>query len=233
MGDTPQRDQMENPTPDIDRLEQDRHTAEEIEAGRLLFAGPCEFITSVAAMNLLPDPTRPEVAFAGRSNVGKSSLLNALTNRKGLARTSNTPGRTQLLNFFDLGGRVFLVDMPGYGYARASRAQIREWTRLIHDYLAGRPSLARVFILVDSRHGLKSNDTDIMDMLDKVAVSYQCVLTKADKPKSAELEQIVSQVTAALRKRPAAHPVILQTSSREMLGIEELRAEICAIANSF
>lgn len=233
MGDTPQQNNPDNQRPEIDQIEPEQYTAEQIETGRLLFAGPCDFIKSVAAMDLLPDPDKPEVAFAGRSNVGKSSLMNALTNRKGLARTSNTPGRTQLLNFFDLGSRIFLVDMPGYGYARASRAQIRDWTQLVRDYLAGRSSLARVFILVDSRHGLKSNDLEILDMLDKTAVSYQCVLTKSDKPKAGDLKNVLEQVTKALRKRPAAHPVILQTSSREMTGIAELRAEICAIASSF
>ncbi len=218
--------------PEIERIEPEQHSPEQLEAGRLLFAGPCEFVKSVAAMEHLPNTDRPEVAFAGRSNVGKSSLLNAITNRKNLARTSNTPGRTQLLNFFDLGGQIFLVDMPGYGYARASKSQIQEWTQLINDYLAGRPSLSRVFILVDSRHGLKSSDTEVMDMLDNAAVSYQCVLTKTDKPSASELKKILDQVTRSLRKRPAAHPIILQTSSRKMDGMADLRAEIAAIATN-
>ena len=223
-------DAAQQSRPEIERIEPEPRTPQQLEAGRLLFARTCDFVKSVAAMEHLPDTDRPEVSFAGRSNVGKSSLMNALTNRKGMARTSNTPGRTQLLNFFDLGEQIFLVDMPGYGYARASKVQIMEWTQLIHDYLAGRPSLSRVFILVDSRHGLKPTDIEVMDMLDKVAVSYQCVLTKTDKPKAAELEKVLARVANILRKRPAAHPVILQTSSRKMDGIEDLRAEIAAIA---
>lgn len=225
-------DELQTDKPDVERIEPEQRSAEDLEAGRILCAGPCDFVKSVAAMEQLPGIGLPEVAFAGRSNVGKSSLLNALTNRKNLARTSNTPGRTQLLNFFDLGGRVFLVDMPGYGYARASRLQIEEWTQLINDYLSGRSVLARVFILVDSRHGLKPTDIEVMDMLDKTAVSYQCVLTKTDKPKAGELEKVIAGVTLAMRKRPAAHPVILSTSSRDMVGIENLRAEIAAIGSS-
>jgi len=186
---------------------------------------------SVAAMQQLPDSDRPEVAFAGRSNVGKSSLLNALANRKGLARTSNTPGRTQLLNYFTLGEKIYLVDMPGYGYAKVSKAQVRDWTRLIRDYLAGRASLTRVFLLIDSRHGIKPNDIEIMDMLDKNAVSYQCILTKSDKPGTAQLERVAENVTRILRRRPAAYPGILTTSSRDRSGIEALRAEIATIAN--
>jgi len=223
MDDTPRQDE-----PDSEELAPVRRSKAEIEAGRILFAGACDFVMSVAAMDQLPAADHPEVAFAGRSNVGKSSLLNALTNRKGLARISNTPGRTQLLNYFSLAGKMYLVDMPGYGYAKVSKAQVRNWTRLIHDYLAGRASLTRVFLLIDSRHGIKPNDSEIMDMLDKNAVSYQCVLTKADKPSSAELDRVTDNVAKRLRKRPAAYPEILVTSSRNSSGIEALRAEIAA-----
>ncbi len=203
---------------------------EQIEAGRILFAGPCDFVLGVAKLNQLPDMDRLEVAFAGRSNVGKSSLLNALTNRRALARTSNTPGRTRELNYFAIGDHLFLVDMPGYGYARVERAQVQAWTRLIKSYLSGRTSLQRVFLLIDSRHGIKANDEEMMDLMDQSAVSYQVVLTKCDKPKASELAGIAAATREALRRRPAAHPLIHMTSSEKGAGIELLRAEIDALA---
>ena len=202
---------------------------EQLEAGRLLFAGPCDFVLSVADMKQLPDSGPPEVAFAGRSNVGKSSLLNALTNRKNLARTSNTPGRTQMLNYFTLGGAINLVDMPGYGFARAPKEKVRDWTILSKDFLAGRASLVRVFLLIDSRHGLKDSDSEVMDLLDKTAVVYQCILTKSDKPKGGDLHGVLAKLTGQIAKRPAAHPSIIMTSSAKMRGIEELRAEIASL----
>ena len=201
-----------------------------LEAGRLLFSQACDFLVSVADARQLPDFELTEVAFAGRSNVGKSSLMNALTGRKALARTSNTPGRTRLLNFFDLGGRLILVDLPGYGYARASKTDIARWTKLTRSYLKGRVQLRRVCLLIDSRHGLKASDRQVMDELDAAAVSYQVVLTKADKMKPAPLARMVEDIRAALSKRPAAHPDCLVTSSESGSGIAELRAALAALA---
>ena len=180
----------------------------------------------------LPDDGRPEIAFAGRSNVGKSSLINALTGRTSLARVSVTPGRTRELNFFVLGreGEFYLVDMPGYGYARATKAQVKGWTRLIANYLRGRRELKRVFVLIDARHGIKENDKETLKLLDEAAVSYQVVLTKADKPKASELAAIEEKVAAELAKHPAAYPQIISTSSRFGSGIPELRAAIAALA---
>jgi GTP-binding protein len=202
--------------------------AERTEAARKLFAGPIEFLKSAPSLQFLPDPDAPEIAVAGRSNVGKSSLLNALTNRNGLARTSNTPGRTQELNFFDVGEPLVLrlVDMPGYGFAKAPLDVVRKWKFLVNDYLRGRPVLKRALVLVDSRHGLKDVDQDIMSMLDKAAVSYRLVLTKADKVKASELEKVHASVAADARKHVAAHPEILVTSSETGLGIAELRAAV-------
>ncbi|MEM1410238.1 MAG: ribosome biogenesis GTP-binding protein YihA/YsxC [Pseudomonadota bacterium] len=171
----------------------------------------------------LPDMDMGEFAFAGRSNVGKSSLLNALMNRKGLARTSNTPGRTQEINFFDIGGQFRLVDLPGYGYARASRSKVDAWTSLIFDYLRGRPNLLRVFVLIDSRHGIKPTDETCMASLDEAAVSYQVVLTKTDKIKPTEADQRRGEVGASLAKRPAAFPHVLSTSSQSKQGLDEMR----------
>lgn len=202
-------------------------TAGEITRGEQLFKRPCAFVRGVAGLEGLPDDGRPEIAFAGRSNVGKSSLLNALTGRKSLARVSVTPGRTRELNFFSLGtGGPYLVDMPGYGYARAAKSAVRGWTRLIEDYLKGRRELKRVFLLIDARHGLKSNDKDTMALMDEAAVSYQGVLTKADKPKQSELAAVTEKVAHELAKHPAAYPGLLVTSAREGTGIPELRAAI-------
>lgn len=201
-------------------------TGEQLEKARKLFSGSCDFVLGVAGLEQLPEADRAEVAFAGRSNVGKSSLINTLTNRKDLARTSNTPGRTQQLNFFDLGGQVYLVDMPGYGYAKVSKKQREEWNKLIFTYLQGRANLRRVFILVDSRQGIKDTDEELMDMLDVAAVTYQIVLTKCDKAKN--LSGLKESIISGLKKHPAAYPDILATSSVKKIGIDEFRATIIA-----
>jgi len=204
--------------------------AARIEAGRLLFAGPIAFERGVVGMEHLPAGDVPEVAFAGRSNVGKSSLINALTSRNKLARASTEPGRTRELNFFRMGDELRIVDLPGYGYAKAPKADIARWTALTRDYLRGRPELKRVNLLIDARHGLKPHDKDVMEVLDTAAVTYQVVLTKADKLKPTELAETLAATQAALAKRPAAHPVVIATSSETGLGIEALRAEIAALA---
>ena len=208
----------------------DREEEERIEAGRLLFAGPIEFERGVVGMEHLPDASLPEIAFAGRSNVGKSSLVNALTGRKKLARASTEPGRTRELNFFRMGDRLRLVDLPGYGYAKAAKADIGRWTGLTRDYLRGRPSLKRVILLIDARHGVKPHDRDVMDALDTAAVNYQLVLTKTDKIKPSDLADTLAATQATIAKRPAAHPLIIATSAETGLGIEQLRAEIAALA---
>jgi len=206
-----------------------------IEQGRWFFAQPCDFLRGVVSMSGLPPADLPEVAFAGRSNVGKSSLVNALTGRKTLARTSNTPGRTKELNFFRLGPQgedapaLYIADLPGYGYARETQTRVEAWTRLVLSYLQGRPNLKRVILLIDSRHGIKENDREVMGLLDKAAVSYLAVLTKTDKLKQAELDRVIAQTEAALKKRPAAHPEVIATSSVKGAGIAELRAHITAL----
>ena len=204
--------------------------AELIEAARRLFAGPIAFLKSAPDLKFLPDPDVPEVAFAGRSNVGKSSLLNMLTGRTGLARTSNTPGRTQELNLFDVGEPLVmrLVDMPGYGFAEAPKDVVRKWKFLVNDYLRGRPNLKRVLLLIDSRHGLKPVDREVMALMDKAAVSYQLVLTKTDKPKATELAATLARVEADARTHPAAYPEILTTSAAKDGGVEKLRAAVLA-----
>jgi GTP-binding protein len=210
-------------------------TAADIARGEALCKGPCTFVKGVVRIEDLPPDGRPEVAFAGRSNVGKSSLINALTGRTSLARVSVTPGRTRELNFFTLGkDKAFtLVDMPGYGYARASKSAIKGWTRLIRDYLKGRRELKRVFLLIDARHGIKPNDEETMELLDEAAVSYQVVLTKADKPKASELAAVQAKVASALAKHPAAYPEMLTTSARMGSGIPELRAAVASVASNF
>ena len=197
-----------------------------------LFKRPWVFIRGVPAMKFLPPEGPPEIAFAGRSNVGKSSLINALTGQKGLARTSNTPGRTQELNYFVPDGYsgqgadlppMALVDMPGYGYAKAPKEQVDQWTKLVFDYLRGRPTLKRVYVLIDARHGVKANDEEVLSLLDKAAVSYQLVLTKTDKIKAAGVPSLIEQTLAKIRRRPAAYPAVLATSSEKGDGLEELR----------
>jgi GTP-binding protein len=201
-----------------------------LERGRLLFAGPCDFFAGAMTMAQLPPARGPEIAFAGRSNVGKSSLVNALCGRKALARTSNTPGRTQQLNFFDLGGVLSLVDLPGYGYSSVGKAKAEAWTETTRAYLKGRPELKRVCLLVDGRHGLKAGDEDIMTLLDRSAVIYQVILTKADKSGPTALTAIKEATAAVLKKHVAAHPVIRMTSSHDDIGIADLRAELAALA---
>src|SRR5512139_1686485 len=198
------------------------------ERARKLFAGPIDFLKSAPKLEHLPDPTVPEIAVAGRSNVGKSSLINALTNRNKLARASNTPGRTQELNYFDVGRPLVfrLVDMPGYGFAEAPRDMVKRWRFLINDYLRGRQALKRALVLVDSRHGLKDVDRDVMKMLDDAAVSYHLVLTKADKIKPTELAATIEAIRTEAAKHPAAHPLLLPTSSETGAGIPELRTAV-------
>jgi GTP-binding protein len=207
----------------------ERFSADEIDAGRRLFGGPSRFIMGAAKLEQLPPARGVEIAFAGRSNVGKSSLINALTNVTGLARASNTPGRTRELNFFDVNGRVTLVDMPGYGFAKAPKSEVKQWQAVLRGYLRGRPGLTRVFLLIDSRHGVLKADEEMFDLLDEAAVTYQVVLTKIDKIKPAELEKVAGAVSAAVRKHPAAFPAIHVTSSEKGTGIDELRAEIASL----
>lgn len=199
----------------------------DLEAGRLLFARPFVFVKGCVRIADLPPTDRAEISFAGRSNVGKSSLINALTGTKDLARTSNTPGRTQELNIFEAAGAPLrIVDMPGYGFAQAPKPKVEAWTKLIHTYLTGRPNLRRVYVLVDARHGPKANDLTVMNELDQSAVSYQIVLTKSDKLLAAELETVIAATRAAIAKRPAAHPDLIITSAEKRTGLDVLRAEI-------
>ena len=204
---------------------------EALEQGRLLFAGPCEFVTGVTELQQLPGTGLPEVAFAGRSNVGKSSLINALTNRKTLARTSSAPGRTRQINFFLLGERVMLVDLPGYGYAKASKTEVQDWNKLVDSYLIGRPTLLRTILLIDSRHGLKPADDPVMDLLDTAAVSYQAVMTKSDKLKPSSCSTIRASTLATLETHAAAHPSLLFTSTARGNGIPDLRAAIATLVD--
>ncbi len=204
-------------------------TAEESEAGRKLFAGDWQFASAAGSFESLPAMKGIEIAVAGRSNVGKSSLINALTNRNALARTSHTPGRTQELIFFGGPSALTLVDMPGYGYAAAPKAKVAAWTELIHAYLKGRANLARVYVLIDSRHGLKPADDEVFRVLDESAVTYQLVLTKSDQVKPAELAARIDDVSAGIRKRPAAFPEVLATSARTGAGVPELRAAIARL----
>ena len=203
---------------------------EAVRLGRWLFAQECVFLSGVTSLEGLPPMDLPEVAFAGRSNVGKSSLVNALTGRKSLARTSNTPGRTREINFFRLAGRMMLVDLPGYGYAQVSKSQVTAWTGLVRDYLRGRANLRRLMLLIDARHGLKPGDLDMMADLDEAAVSYQIVLTKADKVPGSKLTVLLEALAGALASHPAAHPRIEVTSARDRTGIDALRAAVAALA---
>ena len=199
------------------------------ERGRLLFAAPVEFLKGVVAMNGLPPSDRDEICIAGRSNVGKSSLINALTNRKNLARASNTPGRTQEINFFTTQGGPYLVDLPGYGFAEAPVNIVKKWQELLKAYLSGRVNLRRAFVLIDARHGVKKVDEEILTLLDRSAVTFQVVMTKVDKISKAEREKVIAQVKGALAKHPAAHPEIVVTSSEKGEGIETLRAIIATL----
>ena len=207
----------------------ERFSTDQIDAGRRLFSGPSVFILGVAKLEQLPPVRGVEIAFAGRSNVGKSSLINALTGVNDLARASNTPGRTRELNFFDINGALTLIDMPGYGYAKAPKKEVKKWQSMLRGYLRGRPGLTRVFVLIDSRHGVLAADEEMMTLLDESAVTYQLVLTKIDKIKEAELPKVFEATEAAARKRPAAFPLIHATSSEKGTGLPELRAEIACL----
>ncbi|MBX2833938.1 MAG: ribosome biogenesis GTP-binding protein YihA/YsxC [Micavibrio sp.] len=210
---------------------QEDFTPEQIEAARVLFAGPCDFMLGVAHLEQLPEAALPEVAFAGRSNVGKSTFINALTGRNSLAKTSNTPGRTQQLNYFNLGDALHLVDMPGYGYAKVSKSRRDEWNALIFDFLRGRPTLQCVFMLIDSRHGVKDSDIELMDMLDKAAVQYRVILTKTDKTKRSDMDKITAKTIEILKNHPAAFPHLIPTSAEKGMGMPEARAAIAGYAS--
>ena len=226
-----QQDQAPNPGPDLTPdLKSFGLDPAAVEAGRLLFAGSCNFYFAAQRLDQLPPPGLPEVAFAGRSNVGKSSLINAVTGRKALARASNTPGRTRQLNFFDLAGRIALVDMPGYGYAQAGAAIKEDWQGLMFNYLRGRPTLQRVILLLDSRIEFKASDDAVMDLLDKAAVTYQLVLTKTDAIKPSAMARKLDETVALAGRHPAAYPQVVATSSETGTGIELLRAMIAGLA---
>ena len=209
-----------------------KFTEQQIATANAQFLHPINFMLSVAQLVQLPDADRDEIAFAGRSNVGKSSLINALFNQKKLAKTSSTPGRTQQLNFFDFDGKLYLVDLPGYGYAQAPEKLVRQWQEILKAYLRGRPNLRRVFLLIDSRHGIKKEDAEIMKMLDVAAVPYQIVLTKADKISSAELDKVVTTVSEELKKHAAALVDIIITSSEKKIGLDICKAEICSLIDN-
>ncbi|MCP1337765.1 ribosome biogenesis GTP-binding protein YihA/YsxC [Futiania mangrovi] len=209
---------------------QEPDDAEALAEARRLTTQDVSFVKGVVDLGALPGGALPEIAFAGRSNVGKSSLINALTQRRTLARTSNTPGRTQELNVFDMGGRLLMIDMPGYGFAKAPKAKVEAWTRLVRLYLRGRPQLRRVFLLIDARHGVKANDREIMGMLNEAAVSYQVVLTKIDKLKGTDQARVLAETEAEARRNPAAYPVVLATSSEKGAGIDALRLAIAELA---
>ncbi|GJL99989.1 MAG: putative GTP-binding protein EngB [Methyloligella sp.] len=213
-------------------LDEIKITDDLIEEGISLFRLPIDFVKGVVAESGLPAADRPEIAFAGRSNVGKSSLINALCNRKNLARTSNTPGRTREINYFTIGDEAFLVDMPGYGFAKVPKEMVAGWTKLIEKYLRGRTNLKRTFVLIDSRHGIKKKDLEIMEKLDSSAVLYQIVLTKTDKIKTGELEKRISETEAIIKKHPAAFPLLIATSSNKGQGIDELKGAIILALNS-
>lgn len=210
-------------------FEPGKYTTEQLDKGAKLFLQPCTFVLSVANLNQLPLSELPEVAFAGRSNVGKSSIINAVTSKKGLAKTSSTPGRTQQLNYFNLAEKIHIVDLPGYGFAQAPESLVKQWQKLIFAYLQGRVNLKRVFLLIDSRHGIKKVDTEIMDMLDKAAVTYQIVLTKADKISEKALQKILKETKKIVDKHAAAYTTVLATSSEKKRGLNELKAEIASL----
>lgn len=213
-------------------LDEIKITDDLIEEGVSLFRQPIDFVKGVVAESGLPPADRPEIAFAGRSNVGKSSLINALCNRKNLARTSNTPGRTREINYFTIGEEAFLVDMPGYGFAKVPKEMVAGWTKLIEKYLRGRHNLKRTFVLIDSRHGIKKKDLEIMEKLDSSAVLYQIVLTKTDKIKTGELQKRIAETETIIKKHPAAFPLLIATSSNKGDGIDELKGAIILALNS-
>lgn len=207
----------------------DQHEAQ-LAAGRALFAKTCTFVIGCARLDQLPAHDKVEVAFAGRSNVGKSSLINGLTRRRDLARASATPGRTQQINYFDLADMVYLVDLPGYGYAQAPEKQVKSWNELVFTYLKGRPTLRRVFLLIDSRHGVTKKDEEVMTMLDKAAVVFQVIMTKCDKPNKTELTKNRAAVEAVIKKHTAAYPEVIVTSSQKDIGLDEVRSQIAELA---